>query len=223
MSFAATSLRTVLIVTGLVMLHSPAEAQMPGTPTLQNAFANPGITAALNAASLGGASSYALAGAWAPGSARFQLSAGVGLQTRTGAPKRTLYGARLNVPVFGAASSFGLSAFAGYGGVSGPTTDSSVMKSLIPIGATVSYRLAIGTGHGVSLYGSPIYDLVGRGGGAANVNEFRGALGLDVGITQSIGATIGVELGKKERAGADSGRPSGTSFGAAVSYVIGAK
>jgi hypothetical protein len=198
-----------------------ASAQMPGTPTLQNAFANPGITAAVDVSGLGAASSYAGALAWAPGSARFQLSAGIGVQTRTGAPSRTVYGGRLNFPILGAASSFGVSAFAGYGGMSGAAVDSTTIKSLVPIGVTGSYRLAVGSAHGLSLYGSPIYELVGRGGGAGNVSVFRGALGLDIGITRSIGATLGVELGKTEAAG--SGRPSGTAFGAAVSYAIGAR
>ena len=214
-----TFLRFVIIGAGSCIAIA-ARGQMPGTPTLQNAFANPGITAALDVAGLGGASSYAAAGAWAPGSARFQLSAGVGIQTRSGASSRTVYGARVNFPILGAASSFGVSAFAGYGGVSGPT-DSSVTKSLIPVGATASYRLAVGTSHGVSIYGSPMYELVGRGGGAKGVGTFRGALGLDIGITQAIGATLGVELGKSEPAG--TGKPSGTAFGAAVSYALGAR
>jgi hypothetical protein len=198
-----------------------ARAQMPGTPTLQNAFANPGLTAAVDVAGLGGASSYAAAAAWAPGSARFQFTAGVGIQTRTGNSSRTVYGARVNLPILGATSNFGVSAFAGYGGLSGPSTDSSLTKSLIPIGVTASYRLAIGTSHGVSIYGSPIYELVGRGGGAKTLSSFRGALGLDIGITQAIGATLGVELGKSEPPG--SGKPSGTAFGAAVSYALGAR
>jgi hypothetical protein len=127
----------------------------------------------------------------------------------------------VNFPILGSTSSFGVSAFAGYGGISGSTADSSVTKSLIPIGVTGSYRLAIGTAHGVSIYGSPIYELVGRGGGAKGVSTFRGALGMDIGITAAIGATLGVELGKSEPAG--SGKPSGTAFGAAVSYALGAR
>lgn len=201
-------------------IGATAVAQMPGTPTLQNAFANPGITAALNAAGLGGASSYSAAAAWSPASARFQFSAGLGLQTRSGAGSRTVYGARVNLPVVGATSSFGLSAFAGYGGISG-AADSSVTRSLLPIGVTASYRRAIGTGHGLSIYGSPIYELIGRGGGAGSASAFRGAIGLDIGITRSIGATLGVELGKSEPAG--TGKPSGTAFGAAVSYALGAR
>jgi hypothetical protein len=215
-----TPLQFLVTGTGL-MVAVVAQGQMPGTPTLQNAFANPGITAALDVSGLGGASSYAAAGAWAPGSARFQLSAGVGIQTRAGTSSRTVYGARVNFPILGSTSSFGVSAFAGYGGISGSTADSSVTKSLIPIGVTGSYRLAIGTAHGVSIYGSPIYELVGRGGGAKGVSTFRGALGMDIGITAAIGATLGVELGKSEPAG--SGKPSGTAFGAAVSYALGAR
>ena len=65
-----------------------------------------------------------------------------------------------------------------------------------------------------------MYELVGRGGGAKTVSVFRGALGLDIGITRAIGATLGVELGKKETS---AGRPSGTAFGAAISYALGAR
>jgi hypothetical protein len=209
-----------LLISLWLCASTTAQAQMPGTPTLQNAFANPGMTAAVDVAGLGGASSYAAAAAWAPGSARFQFSAGVGIQTRTGSSSRTIYGARLNFPIVGATSSLGVSAFAGYGGVSG-AADSATTKSLVPIGATASYRLAMGTSHGVSIYGSPMYELVGRGGGAKSVGIFRGALGLDIGITRAIGATLGVELGKSETAG--SGRPSGTAFAAAVSYALGAR
>lgn len=197
-----------------------ADAQMPGSPTLQNAFVNPGITAAVDFANLGGSSSYAAAAAWAPGSARAQLSAGIGFQTRSGSSTRMIYGARLNFPVFGAGRSFGLSVFGGYGGLSGGTVDSTVAKALVPIGATVSYRMAIGSSRGISLYGSPIYEAVARGGGASSSSVFRGSIGLDIGITSAIGATLGMELGGKYDA--TTGKPSGTAFGAAISYAIGA-
>ena len=195
-----------------------ATAQMPGTPLLQNAFANPGITAALDVASLGGASSYAAAGAWA-GSAHFQFSGGIGVQTRTSSPTRTVYGFRLNVPLLGATGNFGASIFAGYGGLSGGGIDSSTTKSLVPLGATLAYRLAFGGSHGVSIYGSPVYEAVTRGAGAGSASVFRGAVGLDIGITSAIGATLGIEFGGKNDP--ESGKPSGTAFGAALSYVIG--
>lgn len=199
-----------------------ATAQMPGTPTLQNAFVNPGITAAVDAAGLGGAQSYAAAVAWAPSSARFQFSGGVGAQLRTGASTRTAYGARLNIPVMGAASSFGVSIFAGYGAISGGgAMDSTVTKALIPVGATASFRHAIGASRGFSVYGSPIFESVTRGGSGAQASVFRGAVGVDVGITSAIGLTLGLELGGKQPE--ESGKPSGTAFGAALSYALGAR
>jgi len=212
--------RILLTLVAISALGASAGAQMPGTPTLQNAFANPGFTAAIDGASLSGASSYAAAFAWAPGSARLQFSAGVGFQTRSGSSTRTVYGGRLNIPVYGAQSSLGASVFAGYGGLTGGTIDSTVSKALIPVGATVSFRHTIGSNHGVSLYGSPVYEWVTRGGGASTVGIFRGSLGLDVGITSAIGATLGLEFGSKQPP--ESGKPSGTAFGAAISYAIGA-
>jgi hypothetical protein len=194
-------------------------AQMPGSPVLQNAWANPGITAAINFSNLGGASSYAGALAWAPGTARFQLSAGVGAQTRSNSSTSAVYGARLNFPVIGAASSLGVSIFAGYGAISGGTIDSSVTRALIPIGATVGYRRAIGESRGISVYASPVYEAVNRGGNASNVGVFRGDVGLDVGITSAIGLTLGIEFGGTQPDG--SGKPSGTAFGGAISYAIG--
>lgn len=218
MASTTTSIAAALLVLPALMLGRSGRAQMPATPLLQNAFANPGVTAAFNVASLGSASSYVAAGAWAPGSARFQLSAGVGAQTRAGTPTRTVYGFRFNIPVLGQTSSFGLSLFAGYGGLSGGGIDSSTSRSMAAAGATIGYRTSFGGGHGFSIYGSPIYESVGRGGGAGYVSVFRGAVGMDFGITSSIGATVGIEFGANESA--ESGKPSGTSFGAALSYAI---
>ena len=214
-----TVLTVLATASTLLGTSSRSRAQMPGTPVLQNAFANPGITGALDVASLGGASSYAAAGAWAPGSAHFQFSGGIGVQTRTSSPTRTVYGFRLNVPLIGATGNFGASIFAGYGGLSGGRIDSSTTKSLVPLGATLAYRLGFGGSHGVSLYGSPVYEAVTRGGGAGSANVFRGAVGMDIGITSAIGATLGIEFGGKNDP--ESGKPSGTAFGAALSYVIG--
>lgn len=206
----------------VALIGATAEGQMPGSPTLQNAFVNPGITAAVDASGLGGATTYAVAAAWAPGSARFQFSGGVGAQLRTGVSTRTAYGARLNIPVIGATSSFGVSVFTGYGAITGGgAMDSSVAKALIPVGATASYRRVIGTSRGVSIYASPVFESVTRGGGASRASVFRGALGLDLGITSAIGLTLGMELGGKQAE--ESGKPSGTAFGAALSYAIGAR
>jgi hypothetical protein len=215
-------LSAILPIATLAFLVDTARAQMPGSPVLQNAWANPGITAAINVSNLGGASSYAGAVGWAPGTARFQLSAGVGAQTRSNSSTSAVYGARLNIPVKGApTSSLGISVFAGYGAISGGTIDTSVTKALIPIGATVGYRRAIGDTRGISIYASPVYEAVNRGGGASNASVFRGAVGLDVGITSAIGLTLGAEFGGHQSDG--SGKPSGTAFGGAISYAIGAR
>ena len=197
-----------------------SRAQLPNTPALQNAFVNPGVTAAVDFTNLGGWSSYTGAAAWAPGSRRFQFSAGVGAQTHSGEPGRTVYGGRLNVPIVGANNSFGFSAFVGYGGLSGGTIDSTVAKSLVPLGVTAGYRKALGTSRGFSIYGSPVYEWVSRGGGASTVSVFRGAVGLDLGITSSIGITLGLEFGGTQPQ--DSGKPSGTAFGGAISYAFSA-
>jgi hypothetical protein len=69
------------------------------------------------------------------------------------------------------------------------------------------------------MYASPVYEAVSRGGGASSVSVFRGDIGMDIGITSSIGVTLGIEFGGKEPDG--SGKPSGTAFGAALSYAIG--
>lgn len=209
----------LLIAAPVASLVQAARAQMPGTPVLQNAFAKAGITAALNVSSLGGASSYAAAGAWAPGGAHLQFSGGIGVQTRTSSPTRTVYGARLNVPLIGATSNFGASIFAGYGGLSGGGIDSSTTKALVPLGATLGYRFGFGGSHGASIYGSPVYEILTRGGGAGTASVFRGAIGVDIGITSAIGATLGIEFGQKNDP--ESGKPSGTAFGAALSYAIG--
>src|SRR4051812_41867342 len=96
-----------------------AGAQMAGAPILQNVWASPGIVGAVNVAGGGDGSVYAAAGSWTPGSGRFQLSGGVGLQTRTGAGSGAAYGARVAMPFGGASSTFGFAAFAGVGGGSG--------------------------------------------------------------------------------------------------------
>jgi len=219
--FRLMGIPAALTCSFLLAITAPTAAQMPGSPVLQNVWANPGITAAVDFSNLGGASSYAGALAWAPGSGRFQLSGGVGAQTRSSSSTSAVYGARLNFPVMGSASSLGVSIFAGYGALSGGTIDSSVAKALIPIGATVGYRRAMGESRGLSIYASPVYEAVNRGGGASSVGVFRGDVGMDVGITSAIGLTLGIEFGGKQPDG--SGKPSGTAFGGAISYAIGSR
>ena len=220
-------LSTALIAS--LAMSSLLEAQMPGVPVLQNAFANPGIAAAGNYGSGSGSSSFGGAASFAGASGRIQLSAGLGLFTPKNGNGRFAWGARAFAPLMSAASNhLGFGAFAGIGGGAGghstvaATTDTVTSSgfTLVPVGVSASYRMAIGTSHGFSIYGSPIFTWYNRGGtGSGTGGVFRGSVGADVGITPSIGVTLGLEFG----ADADPGTlgPRGTIFGAGLSFAFG--
>lgn len=223
----------------VVFAGSAAGAQMPNAPLLQNVWASPGTVAAFNMAGGTSGSLYGLAGAWTPGSGRFQLSAGAGLQSRTaaqGGGSGIAYGGRLALPLGNAAGSFGFGFFAGVGSGTqrleridttsaalptvATTTDTTYTNTAIvqaPIGVSVGFRKAIGATHGVSVYASPSYVFVSGGGRRTGV--MRAAVGADVGITQSIGATAGLELGQTRPSG--SAGPRGTLWGFGISYALG--
>lgn len=204
-------------------------AQLPNAPILQNAWATPGIVGALNVAGSSDGSVYAAAAGWSPGSGRFQLSGGLGLQNRTGTGTKAAYGVRAAIPFGGASSTFGFAAFAGIGG--GGTNSISVADTLgrplkadsipwttqIPIGAAIGWRHAIGATHGLSVYATPAY--VFYTGGSKNGGLFRAAIGADVGITKAIGATAGVDFGSSRPRGL--GGPSTAQYGLGVSYAFG--
>src|SRR6185503_16378935 len=84
-----------------VVIAGSADAQMPGAPVLQNAWATPGVVAALNVTGGSDGSLYAAAGSWTPGSGRFQVSGGFGFQTRTGNGSGGAYGVRVAMPFGG--------------------------------------------------------------------------------------------------------------------------
>ena len=206
-----------------------ADAQMPGAPVLQNAWGTPGIVGAVNVTGGRDGSTYAAAGSWAPGSARFQVSGGLGYQTRTGSSSSVAYGARVAMPFGGASSSFGFAAFAGVGGGGSGTkktapsfpvdtlADSTVSTAQVPVGVGIGWRRAFGGARGVSVYATPSYTFYT--GGSHSGGLFRTAIAADVGITQRIGATAGIEFGAT-RARAIGG-PSGTLYGMGVSYALG--
>ncbi len=204
------------ITTGLSLLASGAAAQMPALPVLQNAFMNSGFTAAVNGASGTGESAYGLAGAW--GASRLQLSLGLGMHTGN-AVSRFGYGVRAAMPFLGGDRALGLAGFVGVGGTSGArATDSIGNVQLVPLGVSVAFRSA-GMMHGLSVYASPMYEhysggAVGQPGG----NVFRTGLGVDVGITDMFGLSLGAELGSS--APSRSGGPHGTTFGFGASYAL---
>ena len=220
----------------IAAIASSAEAQIPGAPVLQNAWATPGIVGALNYSGSSGENVIAAAAGWSPGSARFQVSGGVGYQTQTDFSGRAVYGARVAMPFGGKSSSFGFGAFAGVGG--GPArktkvprliggdvfagdsitvTDTLAWTTQIPLGAAIGYRRTIGSNHGISIYATPAWVIYS--GGAKTDGLFRAAIGADIGITRAIGATIGVDFGGTRAK--ELGGPSSAQYGIGVSYALG--
>ena len=218
------------ILVSVIGAFNPANAQMPGVPVLQNPFANPGFTAAANLGSGGGVSTFGGAGAFSAASGRLQFSGGMGLFTPTNGNGRFAYGARVSAPLLGGAGDarFGFGVFAGIGGAAsghsttaaGGDTTSSAAVTLVPLGFSVGYRMAVGSSHGFAVYGSPIFTWYNKGSsGEGSSNVFRGSVGADVGITSSIGLTLGLEFGAS--AVEPSNGPKGTLFGAGLSYAFG--
>lgn len=223
-----------LALAAVAAVASSAEAQLPGAPVLQNAWATPGLVAAANFAGGSGESVVAGAVGWSPGSARFQLSAGAGYQNQSGFAGRPVYGARVAMPFGGTSSAFGFGAFAGVGGgaarkakidipkVGGGTTTTTVADTVswtteIPVGASVGYRRAIGSNHGLSAYATPAW--VFYSGGTNSGGLFRVGIGVDVGITRSLGATVGVDFGGTRVK--ELGGPSSSQYGVGISYALG--
>lgn len=198
---------------------APAGAQVPGAPVLQNAWASPGTVAAVNVGGGSDGGAYVLAGSWAPTSGNYELSGGFGSRHFSGAGGRSVYGFRLAVPFGGKAGAFGFAAFIGAGGgsVSTNAADSAVSTSEVPVGVAVGWRRALGSTHGVSVYASPSY--VFLSGGRERGNVVRAAVGVDVGITRSIGLTAGIDFGQTRAH--DIGGPSGALFGVGLAYAFG--
>jgi len=202
-----------------LVLSAAAGAQMPGAPILQDAWATAGLVGAVNVGG-GSGSVYAGAVSWTPGAGRFELSGGLGFQSRTGLSSHTVYGLRAAIPFGGASSTFGFAAFAGIGGGSGrrsTSADSAANTAEIPVGAAIGWRHALGASHGLSVFASPAF--VFFTGGAKSGGLFRSGLGADFGITASLGVTAGVDLGGS-RANAVGG-PSGVLYGVGLSYAFG--
>jgi hypothetical protein len=194
-------------------------AQMPGQPVLQNAWANPGFTLAANVGSGSHVHGYAGAVAWAPGNARFQLSAGLGVLDPEGGRTATSTGARVMVPLpfIDPRGNFGVSGFAGVGAAR-PASGSVLV---VPVGIAAGYRHAIGATHGISAYVAPYFGwtrvkvdtATSRSAGLVRVSA-----GLDVALTPAIGVSAGFETGSTASAGNPG--PTGGVFGFGVSYLL---
>jgi hypothetical protein len=192
-------------------------AQMPGAPILQNAWAAPGVVAAVDYAG-GDGSLYAGAVSWGSATGRFQLSGGLGVRSQSGSTgSNSVYGVRAALPLGGATSPIGFGAFAGVGGGKLPKADSTASNTQVPVGVAVGWRRAVGASHGFSLYATPSY--VFLTGGSKSGGVVRTGVGVDFGITKALGATVGAEFGASRAKG--EGGPTGTLYGVGVSYALG--
>jgi len=197
-----------------------AAAQVPGAPVLQNAFANPGIAVAANFAGGSGASFYGAAAAWGLWNGRFQVSGAAGV-SRSNGSSRGAYGGRAAMSLWSTSSgALGVGAFAGVGGSPSTKVDGVVNNpavTYVPAGVTVGYRHALGS-HGFAAYASPLYRWTHANFGPTTTSNgsFRVATGVDIGLSTSLGLTVGGEFGGNTADGKSSGL-----FGAAVSFVPG--
>jgi hypothetical protein len=217
---AIISPRRVIGVTAAVLCAgwSSAIAQMPGVPVLQNAFANPGLTIAVNYGRSDDLQAYAGAIAWAPASARFQVTGGFGAVVPEIGDRSSAWGARASIPITQTmmGGKLGIGAFAGVGGASQDT----VSLLHVPAGASVSWRTRLGERRGISFYAAPFYSWT-----RARIDDesehkglVRASFGVDVAIVPSLGITVGYELG--QTADADEPGATGGTFGVGVSYAL---
>jgi hypothetical protein len=193
-------------------------AQLPGLPVLQNAFANAGLTIAVNYGRSEDLQAYAGALAWAPSSTRFQVTGGIGTLDPDPGDRTSAWGARAAVPITQAmmAGKLGIGAFAGVGGAS----QDQVSLLHVPAGASISFRARLGERRGISFYAAPFYSWTRSSVGNESESKglVRASLGVDIAVVPSLGITVGYELGQTADAG-DPGATGGT-FGVGVSYAL---
>lgn len=207
---------------GMLAAGSASElgAQLPGLPVLQSPFVAPQRAAALNFGQADDLNAVGAAGAWAPASARVQLSAGLGRVTRGDdeSPSRGIGGGlRAYLPLRSfAGEAIALGVFTGIGGdrTSGTTT-----LAATPIGATVGYRRALGATRALSAYVVPFYSYTRQKADSVTSGQlFRFALGADVIVVPRVGLTLGYEGGATAQS--DELGVRGGLFGAGLSYAF---
>ncbi len=212
--------RPALLVAASLLLASALPAQQPGAPVLQNGFANPGVTTAINYGRGSESSLLGAALAWSPGQGSVQLSVGAGrLSVDTeGVDPMTTYGARLALPRFGFMNGrIGVAPFIGVGGASGD----SVRTLIVPLGVGAGWRMALGSTRALSLYGTGTYmrtQVTPEGGEKASDNLMRFAIAADVTLFRNIGLTLGTEFGGAAGRGATV--PDGSLLGVGLSWAF---
>lgn len=187
------------VAAGVAATPIPVFAQMPGLPVLQSAFANPGITAAMNVGYSRDALGYGLAAAWAPSTARYVLSAGAGAYDVNESGSAPSGGARVSMPLATYwEEALGLAGFAGAGGAWREEWN----QLAVAAGIALAWRREYGVGRGVSLHTAPMVRWMRNsadGESSESAALFRISAGVDVTITRSIGATLGFESGQTRR------------------------
>ena len=210
------SLAAMLAASSLV--PHPTSAQLPGLPVLQNAFGNPGLSAAFNFGSGGSASTYA--GAASYGAGRLILGGGVGAFVPDSGSTAASYGARVALPLVSfMGGAVGIAAFAGVGGVS----IDDVSTTQVPLGAAVGWRHGFGTTRGVSIYAAPLvsYNRASGGGDSESEWKFQYSVGADLALTRKLGLTIGV--GSASLPGPFRLDDTETIFGAGLAWAFGVR
>ena len=200
-----------------ILMATSSGAQMPGTPTLQNAWVTPGGVAAFNFGGGPEGQTYAAALSFAPSSAKLLFAGGYGWRNGSGTSQNGAYGLRLAFPFGSATGSFGFAAFAGVGG--GPqmtVRDTLSSTTQVPIGLSVGWRRFSGGSQGISIYATPNY--VFYSGGTANGNLMRVGIGSDIAISPALGVTLGADFGGTRSS--TLGGPSGVLYGVGVSYAF---
>jgi hypothetical protein len=218
-----------------------ALAQLPGVPTAPGAFVRAGIGVAANAGVERATSAdgdadnrwtYGLAGAYAPGSARWQLAAGAAAQQWGEGYKSpaTAFGGRVAVPVWRGAR-LGASAFAGLGvaratfedeGEPGDDDDAASLRQ-IPVGAAIGLRGALGATRAWSLSVAPqlVFYQFSVGDESLDASRLRVGVVAEVALTSRLG--IGVAFEDGGRASSDEPGPRGSTIGLGLSLALGAR
>lgn len=204
----------------LAALFAPALAhgQLPGAPVLQNAFANPGITAGANYADGDATTLIAGAVAYSPGAGRVQLSAGIGqLKVDEADFSATAWGARVAVPLLSfAGGRAGVAPFLGVGGAS----KDSVKLLQVPTGLGAGWRMGLGATRALSFYATATYLWARTTVGDEKVSDgrVRFAAAADVTVVRNLGLTLGYEAGAE--AGDDEAGPAGPILGVGLSWAF---
>jgi len=202
-----------------LLIASTAQGQVPGVAVLQNAFTSRGLAVAGNFGSSTGQSFFGAAAGWGLGN-RFMVSAAAGAQ-RANNTSRGAYGGRATMGIWTSrGGALGAAAFAGVGGAARTRLNNVVTNAAImslPAGVSVGYRRGMGAKGSISGYVSPFYSWsrVDAGAGVMTSNALRTSVGVDVGFSQSLGASIGGEFG------AGGGGSRNGLLGAAITWIPG--